>query len=234
MNGQDMSGPCRAKVTLNKDPLNLGRVQIEIPHIYGTGKQVWANVCAPSAGPKRGIFFTPEIDDVVWVLFEDGDPDHPVVIGSFWAKDDRTGITNADEEPKMSKIKTKGEHEVTFNFKEGEEKIEIKTKTGENITLENGKTVQIKDKEGKNSFKIDVSGKTITLESESKIEIKCGGNKLVIDTGGIKLESSGQLNIKGASVNVQSDGMLDIKSGGMLNVKSDGLVGVKGSMVKIN
>jgi uncharacterized protein involved in type VI secretion and phage assembly len=227
-------GPYRGTVTINKDPLNLGRVKIEIPGVYGDGKQVWANVCSPSAGTNRGVFFTPEVNDEVWVLFEGGDPDFPVVMGSFWIKNDRSGITKADEEITLSKIKTKGEHEVTFNFKSGEEKIEIKTKTGENVTLENSKSILIKDKDNKNYLKIDTSGKTITIESESKIEIKCGGNKVKIDTSGVSIESTGQLKIKGASVNIQADGALNLKAGGMLNVKSDGLIGIKGSMVKIN
>lgn len=234
MSDNNLSGPRRAKVTSNKDPLNLGRVQIEIPHIYGRGKQVWANVCVPSAGKNRGMFFTPEIDDLVWVLFEDEDLDSPVVIGSFWAKDGRSGISKADEEPKMNKFKTKGEHELTFNYKEGEEKIELKTKEGESILLENGKTIHIKDKNNKNYMKIDVSGGKITIESETGIEIKCGGNKLAITSSGISIESSGQLKLKGTNVNIQADASMDIKAGGMLNLKSDGMAAVKASMVKIN
>ena len=69
-------GLYRATVVDDVDPSNLRRLRIQIPEIHGTAA-VWAEPCVPArsgAQPGRGW--------VVWVLFEAGDPERPVWIGT--------------------------------------------------------------------------------------------------------------------------------------------------------
>src|SRR5437870_7085601 len=79
-------GKFRGKVENNIDPLQLGRVQVSVPAVLGEGQLSWAMPCAPYAGSSVGFFALPPIGASVWVEFEGGDPDYPIVSGGFWAE----------------------------------------------------------------------------------------------------------------------------------------------------
>lgn len=78
-------GKYRGKVEQNQDPLQLGRVQVSVPAVLGSGRLSWAMPCAPYAGPGVGMFTVPPTGANVWVEFEGGDPDYPIWSGCFWA-----------------------------------------------------------------------------------------------------------------------------------------------------
>jgi hypothetical protein len=77
-------GKYRGKVANNVDPLMMGRVQVSVPSVYGDGRLNWAMPCSPYAGPSVGFFAVPPVDANVWVEFEGGDTDYPIVAGGFW------------------------------------------------------------------------------------------------------------------------------------------------------
>lgn len=77
-------GKYRGKVAENIDPLMMGRVQVSVPGIYGDGKLNWAMPCSPYAGDGVGFFAVPPKGANVWVEFEGGDTDHPILAGCFW------------------------------------------------------------------------------------------------------------------------------------------------------
>lgn len=77
-------GKYRGKVANNVDPLQLGRMQVEVPDVLGDGRLSWAMPCVPFAGPGVGFFALPPVDANVWVEFERGDLDYPVWTGCFW------------------------------------------------------------------------------------------------------------------------------------------------------
>lgn len=78
-------GKYRGSVASNVDPLQLGRVQISCPAVLGDGKLPWAMPCTPYAGPSVGFFAVPPVGAAVWVEFEGGDPDYPILAGCFWS-----------------------------------------------------------------------------------------------------------------------------------------------------
>jgi hypothetical protein len=57
-------GKYRGKVTANRDPLNLGRIQVSVPAVFEEGKQSWAMPCSPYAGNGIGLFTIPPVDTV--------------------------------------------------------------------------------------------------------------------------------------------------------------------------
>ncbi|WP_273652319.1 phage baseplate assembly protein V [Cellulomonas fimi] len=77
-------GKYRGTVASNLDPMQLGRVQVECPAVLGQGRMSWAMPCSPYAGDGVGLFLVPPTGANVWVEFEGGDPDSPILAGCFW------------------------------------------------------------------------------------------------------------------------------------------------------
>jgi uncharacterized protein involved in type VI secretion and phage assembly len=75
-------GKYRGKVLNNVDPLQLGRVQVSVAALPAPTN--WAMPCAPFAGMLNGFYVVPPLGANVWVEFEGGDPDAPIVSGYFW------------------------------------------------------------------------------------------------------------------------------------------------------
>jgi phage protein D/phage baseplate assembly protein gpV len=71
--------PVVATVASNVDPKRLGRVRLRYPWLSDTVVSGWAKVVQPDTG----AYFIPNIGEDVWVTFEKGNFDRPVVTGSF-------------------------------------------------------------------------------------------------------------------------------------------------------
>jgi len=92
-------GKYRGKVVNNIDPLQQGRIQVEVPSVLGEGRLSWAMPCVPYAGPGVGFFAIPPIQANVWVEFEGGNLDAPIWSGCFW------GVGEAPAVPAIQEIK---------------------------------------------------------------------------------------------------------------------------------
>jgi len=77
-------GKYRGVVLNNIDPMQMGRLQVQVPDVLGVGVSSWAMACVPFTGTQAGAFFLPQSGASVWVEFEQGDPDYPVWVGGFW------------------------------------------------------------------------------------------------------------------------------------------------------
>lgn len=77
-------GKYRGAVLNNIDPMQMGRVQVQVPDVLGIGISSWAMPCVPIAGKQSGTFMVPQIGAGVWVEFEQGDQDYPIWVGGFW------------------------------------------------------------------------------------------------------------------------------------------------------
>jgi uncharacterized protein involved in type VI secretion and phage assembly len=67
-------------VVNNVDPEGLGRIQVRYPWLSDTVISNWARV----AQADKSSYFMPDIGDDVWVTFDRGNFDRPVVIGTLW------------------------------------------------------------------------------------------------------------------------------------------------------
>lgn len=63
----------RAIVVDNQDPDGAGRVRLRIPQLLGTNNTGWAY-------PMTYAGISPEVNDLVWVSFEGGDPAFPIYL----------------------------------------------------------------------------------------------------------------------------------------------------------
>lgn len=77
-------GKYRGLVTVNVDPLNLGRIRAMVPEVLGETPSSWAVPCAPYAGPGSGLFAIPPPGAGVWIEFEAGDVSRPIWSGAWW------------------------------------------------------------------------------------------------------------------------------------------------------
>jgi len=77
-------GKYRGVVIDNIDPMQIGRIQAQVPDALGEAPSSWALPCVPAAGIQAGVFIVPPVGSPVWVEFERGDLDLPVWTGGFW------------------------------------------------------------------------------------------------------------------------------------------------------
>lgn len=92
-------GKYRGKVENNIDPMMIGRLQVSVPAVLGSGRLSWATPCAPYGGSGVGFFAIPPVGANVWVEFEGGDLDYPIWSGCFW------GLGEAPAQPAIPQMK---------------------------------------------------------------------------------------------------------------------------------
>jgi uncharacterized protein involved in type VI secretion and phage assembly len=227
--GTQIFGVSIGVVTNNKDPEKLGRVKLKLPLRECPNETDWARVATLMTGKEMGSFFLPEVGDEVLVAFNQGDVKQPFVIGSLWNSVEKPPLTNEDGKNNIRKIKSRSGHELIFNDESDKETIELHTKAGNILKMEDSNNkISIKDKSGNNTLEIDGQNNQVSIKGNMKINLEAGSCKLTMDgsQNSITIESSMQLKIKAQ--------MIDIEAGANMNIKSDGMLNIKGSMVKIN
>jgi uncharacterized protein involved in type VI secretion and phage assembly len=113
------------------DP-TLGRIKVDFPLMKPPQRSNWAPIASLMAGKKRGTFFMPEIDDEVLLAFEQGDFDHPYVLGFLW-----NGVDPSPENSAKNRvIVTPGGHTLRFEDNDGEKRTILRSSGGLEILLD--------------------------------------------------------------------------------------------------
>lgn len=130
-------GIYRGFVSDNEDPEFLGRLKVKVPQIYGEEvPDYWAWPKGIYAGNQVGFFAIPNIDDGVWVSFENGNPQYPVWEYGWWAKSEvPTAAKNNGNKPTNNVLQTKSGHRIELDDKN--ELIRITNKKGHIIEMNN-------------------------------------------------------------------------------------------------
>jgi len=81
---QKYYGKYRGMVLNNIDPMQIGRLQVQVPDVAGLIPTTWAMPCFPATGKQMGFWSIPQIGTGVWVEFEQGDPDYPIWSGCWF------------------------------------------------------------------------------------------------------------------------------------------------------
>ena len=120
-------------------PDNLGRIEVYFPWLSDNNKSYRARVATLMAGPNRGSWFMPELEDEVLVAFEQDDVNHPYIIGFLWNGQDKPPKTD----PKIRLIRSVNGHEIEIYDPgvSGGDKghIRVKDAHGNIIELANGR-----------------------------------------------------------------------------------------------
>jgi uncharacterized protein involved in type VI secretion and phage assembly len=77
-------GKYRGTVLDNIDPMQIGRLMVQVPDVSNILPSTWAMPCVPFAGIQCGSYALPPIGAGVWIEFEQGDSDYPIWVGGFW------------------------------------------------------------------------------------------------------------------------------------------------------
>ncbi|SPE38472.1 Rhs element Vgr protein [Candidatus Sulfopaludibacter sp. SbA3] len=181
-------------VTNNQDPDGMARVKVKFPWLSDDDESYWARLSVAMAGKDRGTYFLPEVGDEVLVAFEHGSADFPYVLGSLWNGKDQPPESNSDGNNDNRTIKSRSGHILRLCDKDGDEKIEII------------------DKSGNNKITLKTSDNTLTIQADSDITIQSKSGKLKLSGNGVEITSQ-------ADVKIQASSELDANAGSQMNLK---------------
>jgi uncharacterized protein involved in type VI secretion and phage assembly len=195
--GQDddgrITGVVIGIVTNNNDPDRLGRVKLRFPWLSGSTESDWARVATPMAGNGRGLYFLPEVDDEVLVLFERGDVRFPFVIGALWNGKDQAPAGNSDGTNALRVIKSRSGHLIRFDDSEKAPKIEI-------IDASSG-----------NRIVIDTSADTVTITAGKNIVLEAPQGDIRLNAKQVLIAASKRADIKADAMRIAVQGGLALK-----------------------
>lgn len=195
------TGVLIGQVTDVADPEGQGRVRLSFPQLSADYVSSWARVALPGAGKDRGTLVLPEVGDEVLVAFEQGDRDHPYVLGGLFNgmdTPDRVGIDVVDPGSgainRRSLVSRRG-HRIDLNDQDGRT---------EGVVLATG--------DGALRVELDAVGRAITIRSSGSVSIR-GDTGVTIDAG------SGDVSIRGGRVAVNAAGAAEVTASGPLTAR---------------
>ncbi|HEY4323531.1 MAG TPA: phage baseplate assembly protein V [Mucilaginibacter sp.] len=171
MSSKKYFGKYRAIVVNNADPEMRGRLMLSIPAVLKTMSSVWAEACAPLAGPSgspMGVYMVPPVDTAVWAEFEQGNPDFPIWVGCRWSEASDIpplAFTGSPVSPNIV-IQSLGQNAFVINDLPGSAGgIVIKSTDGASITI-NDTGIHIQNGKG---ARIDMAGPSVNINNGAMV-----------------------------------------------------------------
>jgi uncharacterized protein involved in type VI secretion and phage assembly len=150
-----------ARVERVDDPQGEGRVRVSFPWMGGNNQGYWAPIANAMSGPGRGFWIMPEVGDEAVVMFEQGDPNHPWIVGFSHNGDHRPPET--DNHTRM--WRSVNGHEIAINDPDvvaGDQGgIRISDSHGNLIELSNARIVI------RSVGQIEISGLSVVIQGRS-------------------------------------------------------------------
>jgi type VI secretion system secreted protein VgrG len=200
-------GPQTALVT--EGPDKYGRMRVTFH--WGPGvTSAWVRVAQRWAGTQWGTIFLPRVGHEVIVDFIDGDPDHPIIVGSVYNAQNMPPYTLPDKYT-QSGIKTRSMspdgssqggadefNELRFDDKTGSEEIyfhaqkdfnrlvehddDLKVENDQTITITNNRTEIVK--QGNEKITIEQGNRSVYVNTgDDTHQVKTGNRDAIIDMG---------------------------------------------------
>lgn len=198
---------------LQDDPEGEDRILVKIPIVNSKEQGIWCRVASLDAGKKRGAFFRPEIEDEVIIGFINEDPNNAIVLGMLNSSAKPAPII-ANDDNNVKGFVTRSEMKLLFD--DDKKSIAIETPSGKKIIL-------------------DEDAGTIVIQDENS-------NVLTMDSGGIKMESAGKIEliatgdvtIEGANVSIKASAQFKAEGSAGVEMSSSATAVLKGGIVQIN
>lgn len=242
----------------NNDPEGLYRVKVKFPWIKESTGQYsdapdredfpssWARIASMMAGPDRGAFWLPEVDDEVLVTFEHGDLRRPFVIGSLWSPVDKAIHDNKSQGGKnhFRTFFSRAGNVLQFVDEPGKERIVLQTKVssgdaatghksrdGHFIVIDHtsgAERIEVYDRKQENYVLIDSTNARIEIKSAK------GDIKLSAPMGKVEIECKELITKSTANTTVKADAAMKVQAGSTAEVTASASMTIKGAVVKIN
>ncbi|WP_353145524.1 phage baseplate assembly protein V [Chryseobacterium sp.] len=226
--------PQFGKVISNTDPLNQGRVQVQLDWQNGQDTTEFIRVMSPDAGSSdkvdknRGFMSIPEVGDQVIVNFVHLHPDRPFVMGGMYH-----GGIGAGGGAGNNIMSFSGRSGAELKYDNGAGSMNLKDQGGANMnfdgtgnattnantnhTINAGSTnvINVGAKEGGGAnamFKMDAGG-NIILNCDTTITFKTGSSSITLNTDGTILIGGKIIGISGENgIGIGSSKGIDISS----------------------
>ena len=242
---QNIPGFVQGVVVENNNDKFKGMVKVEFT-VWESGKNMceWVRLLSPYTGKDYGMYWVPEIDEVVLVGFIGGSLKRPFLLGSLYPGGASIVNENFHKENQVKHIKTKGGVDILIREEKGKEKVTLTTPKGSQILVDDeNECCILSDKSAKNVLKLDYKGGQVELTAEKIMKLKAGKTELSMDG------NSGDISIKGTKIAVQADNeiglnakaalkmqgaQVELKGQGQINVQSSGPLALKGAITQIN
>ncbi len=246
-------------VTNNVDDNGGYRVKVRFPWLPNGGEQgeesYWCRISSFMAGPDRGAYWLPEVNDEVLVAFDHGDLQYGFIIGALWNGKDKTVYSNKDASGKLldagfaakneakkndlRAIRSRIGHQLIFNDNASEPRVSLHSAQKHRIVLDDkgGEPIQIEIYDGKeeNYILIDTKNKKITIETKTgDMLLKCK-ETFTVEAKEIKMTSDQNTTLQvGKNFEMKASSNMTIKASGTGDVESSDAMTLKGSKVNIN
>jgi type VI secretion system secreted protein VgrG len=230
-----------------------GRIKVQFHwDRYGEANEnssCWVRVAQPIAGKEWGFVGLPRVGQEVVVEFLEGDPDHPLVIGSLYNGEIKPPWKLPDEKSrsgyKSKSYKGGGFNELRIEDKAGAEEIFIHAEKDQGVRVKNDRVEWIGNESHlivkEDAFEKRDGDHHITLKGDRNEKLG-GGLSLKIDKDllgkvGTKLayDAGQEIHLKaGMTLVLEAGTSLSLKVGGNYINLNPGGVFITGTMVMIN
>ena len=198
---------------LRDDPEGEDRILVKLPIVNNEEEGIWARIALLDAGDTRGSCFRPEIGDEVILGFINDDPNDAIILGSLNSSSKPAPITASDDNHEKGFI-TRSGNQLLFN----DELNTILVKTpGERLITINDDSEEITiDDAGNGKIILNSDGITITSSAD------------------INIEATGDLNLSGTNVSIKAQSEFKAEGASGAELSTSAIAVLKGSLVQIN
>ena len=210
----ELCGLYYAIVTRNDDPEGIGgRVRVRFPWLPNGKDQdaYWAHICVPMVGPNFGVYVLPEVEDMVTVVFLDGDMRKPIILGGVFSKEDPPPEDNANGDNDFRLLKSRSGHRLLLDDSD-KMKVVVSDYKNRNVVA----TGQFDEGgAGRNAFKVPVPGSmaggkvvegacVAAMESGATVNVWCPSGTLSMQGQDVEISAGATLDIKAKTINVKA------------------------------
>jgi len=228
-----IEGPQTAKVVGDGeiDVDEYGRILVRFPWDQETDQSRRCRVAQVWSGDRWGGIYTPRVGMEALVVFLDGDPNQPLVIGTLY-NDKHMPPYDLPSEQAISGVKSNstpggdGYNEFIFDDTDGSELVRLHAQRNLEAVVEEDESRTVKQDRKTEISKNDTLNVTqvLKIDAGTKVEITVGASKITMTPDKIKIES---LQVEISATDFKTDAVMSSHS-------AAGVMDIKGVLVKIN
>jgi type VI secretion system secreted protein VgrG len=233
-----------------------GRIQVMFQwdqHRHATGT-AWCRVSQIWAGKNWGALFLPRIGQEVWVDFEEGDPDHPIIVGSVYnaqqmppgfqgatlpASQDTSGFwshsTKGGGENDGNRLNFKDTMGDELFFMRAQKDMGVYVKHDDSLDVRNNQSIIIHNdrteivEEGDETINIDQGDRTVTIkQGDDSLRLNTGNRYVRLDMGASSTTAMQYIELKVGENSIVIDQTGVTIKGTMITIEGQAITQVKG------